>query len=308
MDSSLTIAWFLAAGSLVMLLYLLFGNRKTRVDERVAELATDSGLGVPGLPGTAPTFEIANDPSDPAARAEASRNQLKERIVRAGLYKPEAIAAFMMVRLVLIAVPIGLALVASSAGWLPRTNALLIGTMAAIIGTIAPGFWLDYLARARQTKIRRSLPDVLDVMVVCLEGGLSLQAALSRVGRELGAAHPLLAHELGIVEREIELGRRTGDAMRQFANRFDLEELRSLASVISQTERYGASVVQALLVYSDTMRIKRRQRAEEMAQKASIKMVFPTLLCIFPGIFVVLLGPAAIQIYHTLIHGVLHKY
>jgi tight adherence protein C len=306
MDYSLTAAWFLAASSLVVLIYSIVGHRKTRIDERVADLSIDVGI-----PGSATPIAAGDAPIsvvEPLTAAQAKSEPLKQRIVRAGLYKPNAVAAFAGVRLVLAAIPIALALLASSSGLLPRNNAIMFGAIAAIAGIVIPGLWLDYLARARQTRIRRSLPDALDIMVVCLEGGLSLQAALSRVGRELGAAHPLLAHELGIVDREIELGRRTGDAMRQFAQRFNLEELRSLASVISQTERYGASVVQALLVYSDTMRIKRRQRAEELAQKATIKMVFPTLLCIFPGIFVVLLGPAAIQIYYTLVHGVLNKH
>jgi tight adherence protein C len=308
MDYSLTMAWFLAGSSLVVMFYMLVGRRKNRIDERVADLGTDFGLAIPGSSGSLPENEVASELLEPLDSAKPKGEQLKERIVRAGLYRPQAIAAFVAVRLVLVAIPIAIALVASSSGWLPRSHALIYGLMAAIVGTVAPGLWLDHLARARQTKIRRSLPDALDVMVVCLEGGLSLQGALSRVGRELGSAHPLLAHELGIVEREIELGRSTGDAMRQFAQRFDLEELRSLASVISQTERYGASVVQALVVYSDTMRVKRKQRAEELAQKATIKMVFPTLLCIFPGIFVVLLGPAAIQIYYSLIHGILNKH
>jgi tight adherence protein C len=308
MDYSLTLAWFLAASSLVGLVYALFGRRKTRVDERVARLSTDTGIGIPGAYTPVPSVEYEDNLPGPPAAAVNESVQLKERIVRAGLYKPGAIAAFTALRLILIAIPVTLALVASGLGWLPRNQALIFGVMAALVATLAPGLWLDYLARARQTQLRRSLPDVLDVMIVCLEGGLNLQSTLSRVGRELGSAHPLLAHELGIVEREIELGRTTGEAMRQFARRFDLEELRSLTSVISQSERYGASVVQALLVYSDGMRIKRRQRAEEMAQKASVKMVFPTLLCIFPGIFVVLLGPAAIQIYSTLIHGVLNKH
>jgi tight adherence protein C len=308
MDYSLTTAWFLAASSLIVLLYALVGSRKTRIDERVADLGSDYGLGIPNSTGSIPLTEAESGMAERQDGSDANGEQLKERIIRAGLYKPHAIAAFTVVRLILIAIPLIIAFVASSSGLLPRSHTLLYGVMAAIVGTIAPGFWLDRLARARQTKIRRSLPDALDIMVICLEGGLSLQAALARVGRELSSAHPLLAHELGIVEREIELGRRTGDAMRLFAQRFDLEELRSLASVISQTERYGASVVQALEVYSESMRIKRRQRAEEQAQKATIKMVFPTLLCIFPGIFVVLLGPAAIQIYHTLVTGVLNKH
>jgi tight adherence protein C len=150
------------------------------------------------------------------------------------------------------------------------------------------------------------LPDALDVIVVCLEAGLSISGALSRVARELGSAHPLLAQELGIVEREIQMGRSTGDAMRQLAVRFDLEELRSLAAVIKQSEQFGTSVVKAFNVYAESIRVQRHQRAEELARKAAIKILFPTVLCIFPGIFIVLLGPAAIRIYNVLILGVRH--
>jgi len=148
---------------------------------------------------------------------------------------------------------------------------------------------------------------VLDIVAVCLEGGLSLSAALARVGRELAHVHPMLANELSIVDREVQMGRTVGDAMRRFADRFDLEELRSLASVIAQTERYGASVAKAFVVYSETMRQRRAQHAEELAQTATVKILFPTLLLIFPAIFVVLLGPAAIQIYQTLIQDTLFK-
>ena len=129
---------------------------------------------------------------------------------------------------------------------------------------------------------------------------MSLSASLSRVARELATAHPMLALELAIVERETQMGRTTGESMREFARRFDLEELRSLASVILQAERFGSSVTQAMEVYAETLRLKRHQRAEEMAQKAAVKIIFPTLFCIFPGIFIVILGPAAIQIMTTL--------
>ena len=151
----------------------------------------------------------------------------------------------------------------------------------------------------RQTKIRRSLPDALDIMVVCLQGGLSLTGTLARVARELVSAHPLLAVELNIVERQIRMGHTAGQALRDFARRFDLEELRSMASVVSQSERIGSSVV-VLTVFADTMRVRRHQRAEELAHKAAVKMLFPTLFCIFPAIFIVILGPAAIQIYQQL--------
>ena len=113
---------------------------------------------------------------------------------------------------------------------------------------------------------------------------------------ELRTAHRSLASELNIVQREMRLGRPTGEALRRFADRADLEEVRSLASVIGQAERYGASLAKALRVHGEALRVKRLQYAEEMAQKASIKMLFPTLFFIFPGIFIVILGPAAIQI------------
>ena len=144
------------------------------------------------------------------------------------------------------------------------------------------------------------MPDALDVLVVCLEGGLSVPSAFSRVGHELVTAHPLLAMEFQIIEKQAQLGRTTGEAVRQFADRFDLEELRSMASVIVQAESIGSSVVMALEVFAKTLRQRRSQHAEEMAQKAVIKMLFPTVLFIFPAIFVVILGPAAIQIYEVL--------
>jgi len=165
---------------------------------------------------------------------------------------------------------------------------------------IGPSFWLDRRKKARQMAFRRALPDALDVLVICLEGGLSLMAAFKRVAGELRTAHPPLAAELLIVEREVQLGRQTGEAMRQFGERADLEEVRNLASVITQSERFGASLVKALRVHAETLREKRLQHAEEMAQKAATKILFPTLIFIFPGVFIVILGPAVIRIMELL--------
>jgi tight adherence protein C len=139
----------------------------------------------------------------------------------------------------------------------------------------------------------------MDVLVICLEGGLSLPGAVLRVANELGTAHPDLAMELIIVQREVQMGRTTGDALRQFAERCDLEEIRNLAAVINQSERFGASLIKALRIHAETLRGKRLQYAEEMAHKAAIKILFPTLLCIFPGIFLIILGPAAFQLAET---------
>ena len=164
------------------------------------------------------------------------------------------------------------------------------------MGLIGPSFWLDKKKAQRQTSLRRSLPDALDVLVICMEGGLSLPASLQRVADELQTAHPLLATELHIAQRDVQLGRSPGEALRHFGERSDLEEIRSLASVIIQADRYGASLVKSLRVHAETLRLKRRQHAEEMAQKAGLKLLFPTVLFIFPAMFVVILGPAMTRI------------
>jgi tight adherence protein C len=133
-------------------------------------------------------------------------------------------------------------------------------------------------------------------MVFCLEGGLSLPGALKRMAGELRTAHPTLAVELNIVQREIQLGRSPGEALRKMGERADLEEVRSLASVILQAERFGASLVKSLRVHAETLRTKRMQQAEEKAQTAATKVLFPTVLFILPAMFVVILGPAIFHI------------
>ncbi len=184
---------------------------------------------------------------------------------------------------------------------LVRTEyAVLGGGCFGIAGMIGPGFWLDRRKSKRQTSLRRALPDALDLLVICLEGGLSLPASLRRVGTELRTAHPLLARELTIVEREVQLGNSPGQSLHKMGVRTDLEEIRSMASVITQAERFGASLVKSLRVHAEALRTKRQQYAEEMAGKAAVKVLFPTLLFIFPAIFVVILGPAVFQIVEQL--------
>jgi tight adherence protein C len=203
-------------------------------------------------------------------------------------------------------VPLLLGLTAGAAGLMPVRSGLLIGGCVSILGTIVPSFWLDSLLRRRQATLRRALPDALDVIIICLEGGLGLAAAFARVSSELRTVHPLLAAEMIIVQREIQMGRSTGEALKQLALRFDLEELRSIAAVVLQAERFGSSVVMSLRVHADSLRERRLLQAEEMAQKASVKILLPTLFCIFPVLFVVLLGPAAFDLYELMSHMTAH--
>jgi tight adherence protein C len=222
-------------------------------------------------------------------------------LVQAGLYRRNSVVFYIATQVILFTAPFVGWIAAASAGWMTIRQALLYGVIGGLLGILAPSFWLDSQKKNRQTQLRRALPDALDVIVVCVEAGLSLPAAFTRVSSELRTAHPMLAAELIIVQREIQMGCSTGEALRRFAERFDLEELRSMSSVILQAEKFGASIVQALRVHADTLRVKRHQRAEERAQQAAVKLLIPTVLFIFPAIFIVLLGPAAFDVYELFI-------
>lgn len=295
--------------SMVAVLALaLTGGQPNAAQERLQELSaqqgganvarTAGGLVVPPSLPSAAEFEAAR-----RSRSEQHKLTLRDRLVMAGLYRDYSASTFMLAKVLLAAIPLGLGVAIGLMGIVPFAVGLIAGAVLAGLGTIAPSFWLDFMLNARQGKIRRSLPDALDVIVVCMEGGMSVTGAFTRVGQELASAHPLLASELRIVVREVQMGRSLAEALRAFAKRFDVEELRSLAGVVSQAEKYGSSVAKALNVYSDSMRVKRYQNAEKLAHQASVKMMFPTLFCIFPAIFIVILGPAAISIYQTMLSG-----
>jgi tight adherence protein C len=299
-DTGVTaIVAFVAVASLSLLVLSLVGGRKTPLDRRLAALSTDEA----GEPETAldPMAEFARTalPKMGAVlvpEKEEERTKLQTRLVHAGLYGRQAMAVFLGVKLLLIVGPAALGAVVGVLGLVPFQIAMIVGCLLGAFGLIGPSFWLDVQKGSRQTTFRRSLPDALDVLVICLEGGTSLPAALRRVSTELRTAHPLLATELNIVQREIQLGRSPGEALRQFAVRADLEEVRGLATVILQSEKFGSSVVKALRVHAETMRGKRVLYAEEMAQKSVVKLLFPTVLFILPALFIAVLGPNAIML------------
>lgn len=290
-DLLLMLPWFVVASTLVLLVY--FGIAALARKPHAAGAAPTNGIHAGTLPAGNGVVPI------PLRRADGDHSA-RDRMIQAGLYSPQAPAVFAVTKIVLAGCMVALGVGFASLGFLPLPIALLIGLVCGLVGTIAPSFWIDHVKRKRQGMIRRSLPDALDVIGICMEGGLSFTAAIVRVARELGTAHPLLASELAIVEREVQLGLTNGEALSRFAGRFDLEELRSLASVVKHSETLGGSITKALAVYAETLRVRRHQRAEEMAQKAAIKILFPTAFCIFPGLFIVILGPAAIQIYTVL--------
>lgn len=293
LNVSLVIVGAVTLVSLLGLVFVLGVGSAAPVDERASsqsQSGRSSGSGTGGGPrgGRSASRVVLPD--------EDRKRRLEDRLVQAGLYRKNSVFAFVATQCMLALAPIGLAVLSVSFGWLTTLQALLAATITAISGVVVPGLWLDYKKALRQTAIRRALPDALDVIIVCVEAGLSLPAALVRVARELRDAHPMLAVEMTIVQREIQLGNTTGGALLHFANRFDLMELRSLSSVVRQAERFGASITSALRVHAESMRQKRLQAAQERAQKAAVKLLFPTVLCIFPAMFVVILGPAAFDI------------
>jgi tight adherence protein C len=296
--SPVAVAAFLMASSLVFLIYLVAGERRSRLDSRLSDLSGEGGSAelttatISKLASTAlPKMGTPFIPSD-----EEERTKLQTRLIHAGLYRREAMVVFLGVKTLLMIAPAIIGIAASAVGLVTAREGLIVGGCLGIGGLIGPSFWLDRMKRKRQSNFRRALPDALDVMVICLEGGLSLQSALKRVSTELRTAHPMLAAELAIVQREIQLGRTAGEALRKMGERSDLEELRTLASVILQSERLGASLIKSLRVHSESLRVKRQQRAEELAQTAGTKILFPTVLFILPAMFAVILGPAIIHV------------
>ena len=178
---------------------------------------------------------------------------------------------------------------------------LALALAVCAVGYVLPSMVLARMAKARQHRMRLSLPDALDLLVVSVEAGLGLDQALQRVSEELAFAHPDLCDELRLINLELRAGTARSDALHNLARRTVLDDLQSLVTMLVQTDKFGTSVSQSLRVHSETLRTKRRQRAEEAAAKTGAKMVFPLVICIFPAIWVVTLGPAVIKFVQVLL-------
>jgi tight adherence protein C len=172
--------------------------------------------------------------------------------------------------------------------------------LALVVGFTVPGFWLSRQVRRRSAIIRAGLPDVVDLLVVCLESGCGLDQAILRTGEELGLAYAPLQDELALVVNEIRAGTPRNEAFRHLSERTNVDVVGGLVSMLVQTDRYGTSIAQALRVHADLLRTSRRQRAEEKAGKASVKLVIPLVLCLFPAFYILTLGPAILQFIRAL--------
>jgi tight adherence protein C len=220
----------------------------------------------------------------------------RRRLVEAGYRTEKHLLVFMGGRVALAMAGAFIALVLSPAWGLDELRLTIAVCMAAAVGFVGPSYWVDKVRARRQFKILRGLPDALDLMVVCVESGLGITASLARVGQEFATNNPVLSAEFELTTLEIRAGKSNTDALRALAERTGVAELGALVAMLVQTERFGTSLADALRIQADAMRIQRMQRAEEMAAKAPLKMLFPTLL-IFIATLIVTLGPGLLQLF-----------
>jgi tight adherence protein C len=223
---------------------------------------------------------------------------LRQRLIRAGIFDPRAVGYFFVGRL---ALAIGLALGAFL--FIPAFVSLgasmfwLAVLMAGVLGYVGPSFYVDQRIKSRRDEHRSGFPDFMDLLVVCADSGLSMEASLERVGAELAATYPSLGANIHMTNLEIRNGRSMTDALEHFGDRLGLEEARSFATLIQQSAELGSSITDALRVYSDDMRHKRLSRAEEKAYSLPAKLSVPMMVCIFPVLFVVILLPVIVRLY-----------
>ena len=217
-------------------------------------------------------------------------SELRARFVHAGFRKASAPAIYYGIR---ISLALGLPVVAGlgSVAWaLPPIPQVLLLLAAAAVGYVAPSFYIDRRVKSRKATITRTLPDALDLMVVCVEAGLGINQSLARVADEFAIKSPIIAHEFSLVVHETRAGKTTTDALRGLSDRTGVSDISSLVALLVQTERFGTSVANALRVHADAMRVRRMQRAEERAQLATLKLILPSTM-IFAALLMIFLTP-----------------
>lgn len=303
----LTLLTFLATMGAVVALFYAFSPGEVSIATRLARIA---GIAAP-VQEEAKFAErqkervrdtLANvGKMLPAVSTEkASRTQLL--MIRAGYRSSEGLLAMRGIKLIF---PIA-ALAGVYLTGMYRANPFLVPVMALGLGYLLPDMWLTWRVKSRQHKLRRALPDALDLLVICVEAGLGLDQALMKVSQDMRISHPELSEELQLVNMEMRIGKTRIDALRELARRTGLDDIKALVAMLIQTERFGTSIAQSLRVYSDDMRLKRRQRAEEMSAKTSVKMVPALVFFIFPALMVVILGPAIITLIRQLLPSLAH--
>jgi tight adherence protein C len=297
-----TLIILLAFGSITVLVYfvsmLLF---KSGGDDKLrSRLEGKTGASVvkkDGGSGMTPVLkqlrEMAARPFMPSSREKQS--SLQKELARAGIYSPASLRTVQGSKVIGIA----LGLIAGyAAGWFLGSLFLFLA-IGGLAGYVAPIVWLKLKVKANQKQLEYGLPDALDLMVVCVEAGMTVDSAMQRVGEELALVHPVISREYGIAHMQTRVGMPRQEALRNLGSRTSNASMMSLAAMLNQAERFGTSIAQALRVHAESLRIARQHKAEELAAKSVVKMSFPLVLFIFPATFIVLLGPVMIQLMNS---------
>jgi tight adherence protein C len=299
------IAVFGAVTIMLWAMFSLFSGDKSRATERLDELrepgrSTDLGGDDPNsltmLEKAAPKLSKALEP-----KSELEQNDLRIRLANAGFNSPTAPQMYLGAR---AGMGILCALIGGALGyfrWGLNMQGLMAFAITTMVGLYAPAIWLWMIRKGRMERIFLSLPDLLDLLVVCVESGLGLDAAMRRVAEELEDSSPDASYEFAMCNMQLQMGTPKRQALRDLGIRIGVDDMRALAAILIQAEKFGSPIAQALRVQSDNMRVKRMQMPEEKAQKTSVKMIFPLVLFIFPGVFVVIVGPAAIMMINNLL-------
>ncbi len=296
----------LVAG-IIICLGLFFGLRKSSVRERLER--DTKAEPAQSRPQDRVPFDIEFLPKEMVDKVEdklglkkgsVKVNELKKSLIQAGIYQDQAPSIYFGLKMgLMLALPVLVMPFIFKRG-LPPILLVVIFFGLLALGYFLPSLILNHLVETRKTKIKDGLPDALDLLVVCVEAGQGLNAAMKRVSDDLKLSNPVLAREMSMVNLEMSAGLERETALRNLAERTGVEDVASLTSMLIQADRFGTSLAQSLKVQSETLRTTRRQRLEELAAKTPVKLVFPLLLFIFPALMVVIIGPAAIRIMENL--------
>jgi tight adherence protein C len=303
----ITISTFVCISLGMLGVYWLLYRPQSAATERLKRLGdrTASPTGVLGsLDENRPASELAHHIASPLSRllppSAAEAKKLQKQLMQAGFRSAGAPITYRAIQICTLAglpamVALGCALLAR-----PLSSALVFILFAFVIGFFLPRYVLRRMIRSRQQLVRWGLADALDLMVISIEAGLGLNAAMVKVSTELKEVHPDISDEFEMANLEMRVGRDREEALRNLAERTGVDDLRSLVAMLIQTDKFGTSIARAIRAFSDSLRTKRRQRAEQAAQKAAVKLLFPLSCFLFPTLFIAILGPAALQLIDTL--------
>jgi tight adherence protein C len=296
--------------SLVMLgVYWLLYKPQSAATERLRRLGGKDGGNVQSglsavIPDERPATEIAQKIANPLNKllppSATEARKLQKQLMHAGFRSPEAPIIYRAIQLAAMAgFPLIIAGVCAILAK-PLGDALIYIILGFVAGFFLPRYFLSRITKNRQRELRWGLADALDLMVVSVEAGLGLNAAMLKVATELRDVHSAIAIEFELANLEIRVGRERDEALRNLAERTGVDDLRSLVAMLIQTDKFGTSIAKGLRVFSDGLRTKRRQRAEQEAQKAAVKLLFPLACFLFPTLFIAILGPAALNLMDVL--------